>query len=97
MPVRNVNPMTPGPPRGCPRAFEAIREKAREKWGHADITTAAILEWVRGGCPDENGVLLKPATKQPPIAGQGSMEPQRFVEQLLEYQVFVPLNPTKDG
>ena len=81
-----VNPSTPRP---CPRAFENIRKVAAEKWGDNAIGEEDILQWVRDGCPNSQGALLKVATRDPPVPAQGVVDPHLFVDQLLQARIFL--------
>ena len=81
-----VNPKTPRP---CPMAFEGIRKAAVEKWEYKAIGEEDILQWVRAGCPDLQGALLKAASREPPVPGQGVVDPRVFVDQLLGAGIFL--------
>lgn len=70
--------------------LDSIRKAALERWGKAPISQDEILRWVRDGCPDAAGSLLNVTTRQPPIAGQGQNDPDKFLTDLLKRGAFLP-------
>ena len=82
-----ANPEMPKP---FPLKLESIRRAAVERWGDAPILEDEILLWVYAGCPDAADVCLNVATRQPPVPGQGEMNPEAFMTVLFKRGVFLP-------
>ena len=82
-----VNPEMPRP---FPLRLESIRGAAVERWGNAPISQDEILLWVYAGCPNAADACLSPATRQPPIPGQGEIAPEAFADTLFKRGVFLP-------
>ena len=82
-----ANPEMPKP---FPLKLESIRRAAVERWGDAPILEDEFLLWVYAGCPDAADVCLNVATRQPPVPGQGEMNPEAFMTALFKRGVFLP-------
>ena len=76
-------------PRPYAPRHEAFRMAAATTWESQLVGYSVIVAWLEEGAPDANATLCSPATRNPPIPGHGTKDPNRMANELIEAGVFV--------
>lgn len=76
-------------PRPCALSHDAIRKVALAKWATRLVRYTEMVAWLADGAPDKNGTLYCPSTRKPPLPGQGTDDPNRMANALIEARVFL--------
>ena len=82
-------------PRPYAPLHDAVRKAALAKWDGSLVQYSEIVAWLSDGAPDEKGTLCYAPTRMPPLPGQGTDDPNRMANALIEAKVFLDhhLNP----